>query len=412
MNIIEELKTRKILANATTSTEKIVKLKGKGVYIGFDPTAASLHLGNYIQIVNLLRFKNAGYKIYALIGGATAMIGDPSGKKVERTLLSNDVIKKNKINIKRQLENFGITVIDNYSFYENINILNFLRNIGKLLNVNYMINKDVVKSRLKTGISFTEFSYQLIQGWDFYWLFKKYNICIQIGGSDQWGNITSGLEIIRKIEGPNKDVAGITTKLLIKSNGDKFGKTNDVKNENIWLSKNLTSTFKIYQYLLNQPDYDVEQLLNWLTFIPKKKIDKIIKEHFESPHKKIAQLLLANEVTENIRGKKELKKAIESSRILFSKIESKNINDKALANIIDDVPTITCKSINILDALVQTNLSISKREGREFVKNNAISVNGIKINDIDFIIQPNEKNNKYYALIKCGKRKNSIVIFK
>ncbi len=414
MNIIEELEARKILADTTTNTKKILELKGKGVYIGFDPTASSLHLGNYIQIVNLLRFKKAGYKVYALLGGATAMIGDPSGKKAERVLLSNDVIQKNKVSIKKQLESFGITVIDNYSFYKNMNVLDFLRNIGKLLNVNYMINKEVVKSRLDTGISFTEFSYQLIQGWDFYSLFKKHNVCIQVGGSDQWGNITSGLEIIRKIEGPNQTVAGVTTKLLLKSNGDKFGKTNtsDGNDENIWLAKDKTSTFKIYQYLLNQPDSDVSTLLNWLTFVPPKEIRATMKKHFETPYKKIAQSLLASEVTANLRGKEELNKAIASSKILFSKIDAEHINDKTLAHIINDVPTITCKSINILDALVQTNLAISKREAREFVTNNAVSINGIKITDLDFTIEPSDDSHKHYALIKCGKRKNSIVIFK
>lgn len=408
MNIIDELKKRDVFYDAT-SVDKILQLKGKGVYIGFDPTAISLHLGNYIQIVNLLRFQKAGYKTFAIIGGATAMIGDPSGKQSERVLLSEEDININKKKITMQLKKFNIEVIDNYDFYKNMNILDFLRHVGKLLNVNYMISKNIVKSRLDDGISFTEFSYQLIQGWDFYQLNKQNDICVQIGGSDQWGNITAGLEIIRKKMGNKTVVAGLTTKLLTSSSGEKFGKTNNNK-DSLWLDSKLTSSFKIYQYFLNRPDSDVEKLLNWLTFLPTKTIDALMKEHKKIPHLKIAQKKLTECVTSDLRGKQELENAINSSNLLFGKITNKLTHDNDLVKVINDIPNIHAKEILIMDALVSSKLAVSKREAREFITNNSISINGNKITDVNFLIVPTETNKKY-SLIKCGKQKNALIVF-
>ena len=409
MNIIKEFEARGILSDYTNE-EKILSLKGRGAYIGFDPTASSLHIGNYLQIISLLRFKKAGYKVYAVLGGATAMIGDPSGKVNERQLLSQEQILINSKNIIKQLNSFGIEVINNYEFYKDMNVLDFLRNVGKLLNVNYMINKEVVKSRLDKGISFTEFTYQLIQGWDFYQLYKNNDVAIQLGGSDQWGNITSGLEIIRKMYSRETCVGGITTKLLTKSDGQKFGKTAE-GDEVLWLDKDQTSSFKIYQYLINQNDSDIKKLLNWMTFIPVEDIDAIMEEHNLKSHLKVAQNALANEVIKDLRGKEELNQVILISSILYSKMSESKLNDTNLGYLKDDILSIKIDNINIMDALINTKLSVSKREAKEFILNNAISLNGNTINDINFLIKP-EKCNKKYALLKRGKRNNALIIFK
>ena len=407
-NILDEFKERDILSDSTDK-EKILSLKGKGAYIGFDPTAPSLHIGNYLQIISLLRFKKAGYKVYAVLGGATAMIGDPSGKALERKLLSADQIKDNSKKIIKQLEFFGIEVINNYNFYKDMNILDFLRDVGKLLNINYMINKDVVKSRLDKGISFTEFAYQLIQGWDFYKLYKEYDVAIQLGGSDQWGNITSGLEIIRKMESRDALVGGITTKLLTKSDGQKFGKTAE-GDEILWIDENQTTSFKIYQYLLNQNDSDIKKLLNWMTFLSVEDIKNIMEKHLSKPYLKFAQKSLANEVLRDLRGQKSLDKALLASSILYDKANLDNMNDESLSILRNDINFIEIKDINIMDGLIQTSLAVSKREAKEFILNNAISLNGKTINDINYIIKP-ENCNKKYALLKRGKRNNALIIF-
>ena len=286
MNILQELKDRGILDNIT-SQEKFKKLsKNSGVYIGFDPTALSLHLGNYIQITILKRFQKAGFKTFAVVGGATGMIGDPSGKSQERNLLDQETLKQNKNKIKKQLNSFELNVIDNLDFYKNTNVIEFLRDTGKLLNISYMLNKEIVKTRIDSGISFTEFAYQLIQGWDFYQLYKKHQVKVQIGGSDQWGNITAGTEIIRKKIGDKNNAVGITTKLLTTSSGKKFGKS---EGNALFLDKNITSPFEIHQYILNTPDKDVSKLLKWLTFLSINEISHIMQKHAKNPKERLAQ---------------------------------------------------------------------------------------------------------------------------
>ena len=277
INIIEELKQRGIFNNISDFNKFSNLHEQVAIYTGFDPTASSLHLGNYVQIANLLRFKQFGYKPIAIIGGITGMIGDPSFRVSERKYLPIEEINNNKIKIKAQLEKFGITVIDNLDFYKNWTLVDFLRNIGTLVNINYLLNKESIATRLDKGLSFTEFSYQLIQGWDFKTLYDKYNVKIQLGGSDQWGNITTGLEIIRKTNGENNNAIGITANLLLDDNGNKFGKSTG--GNNLWLDSKMTSPYNMYQFLLNQSDEKVNELLLWLTFLDRNEINNIINEH-------------------------------------------------------------------------------------------------------------------------------------
>ncbi len=406
MSIVEELKNRKILKNITNE-KKINKLIGnESVYIGFDPTASSLHLGNYVQITILKRFQKFGFNPIVVLGGATGMIGDPSGKSKERNLLGKKEILNNKNSIKKQLEKFGLKVIDNYDFYKNMNVLDFFRNVGKSLNINYMLSKDVVASRLEKGISFTEFSYQLIQGWDFKNLYEKENVRIQIGGSDQWGNITTGIEIIRKNFGDNNLAVGITTNLFTTGNGEKFGKS---EKKALWIDKKLTTPYELYQYLISTTDQDVEKLLKWLTFLEVKKIDKIINEHKKTPDKNLAQKTLAFEIVKDIHGKKEAENAKNLTKILFFKNNIKNLSLEEILLLEKSVPTFKNIKGNILELLIKINFAQSKREAREFVKAKAISINGTIIDDEKHQINYYGYNN-LYNLIKKGKKK--IVLIK
>ncbi|MGL6124902.1 MAG: tyrosine--tRNA ligase [Metamycoplasmataceae bacterium] len=405
--LINDLKSRNIINNIT-SEEKIKNIKsGDGIYIGFDPTAESLHLGNYIPITILKRFQNAGLKAFAVIGGATGMIGDPSFKDSERVLLSDETVNKNKTEIKKQLELFNLNVIDNFDFYKDVSFLNFLRDVGKNITVNYMMAKDSVSSRIETGLSFTEFSYQLIQGNDFKVLYEKYNIKIQAGGSDQWGNITTGLELIRKTFGEN-DALGITLNLLTDSNGNKFGKS--VGNP-IWISKERTSAFSMYQYLVNINDEDVEKLLKWYTFLSVEIIQKEMVLHNENRSLKRAQKLLAFEVTKDIHGEKEANKAIEITSILFESnkpIKSLTLND--IESIKNDIPYYdnNKQKITILELLINSKISTSKREAREFISSNTIFIDGEVVTNENIEILPKNFNNKY-LFIKKGKRSYLLV---
>lgn len=396
MKIINELKQRGIFNNITNE-EKFAQLKqGEAVYIGFDPTAKSLHLGNYLQIVMLLRFKKAGFKPIAVLGGATGMIGDPSGKSAERNLLDSKELDSNKEYIKKQLESFGLEVIDNYDFYKDMNVLTFLREVGKLLNVNYMINKDVVASRLETGISFTEFSYQLIQGWDFKELYDKHNVKVQIGGSDQWGNITSGVEIIRKTNGDDNTAVGITTNLLTTASGKKFGKT---EGNAIWLEKNLTTPFQLYQYILNTPDEDLEKIMKWTTLLPLEEIENIMKEHSVEPFKRKAQVRLAQELVKDIHSPEELEEAENLSIVLFGQGDIKSLTNDQKMQLKGSVPSFENIHGTLFEVLTQVGAIQSNREGREFVSSGAIQINGEVISDENYSFASG------VYLIKKGKKK-------
>ncbi len=402
IKLIEDLKLRKIINNISNE-EKLTKIKNEdGIYIGFDPTAKSLHLGNYIPITILKRFQNAGIKSFAIIGGATGMIGDPSFKDAERILLDNETIINNKLAIKKQLESFNLEVIDNYDFYKDVSFLDFLRDTGKNITINYMMAKDSVSSRIETGLSFTEFAYQLIQGNDFKILYEKKNIKIQAGGSDQWGNITTGLELIRKSFGEN-NALGITLNLLTDSNGKKFGKS---VGQPIWLDKEKTSSFSMYQYLLNQNDEDVEKLLKWYTYLSIENIDGVISKHNENKKDKIAQKLLAFEVTKDIHGEVEANKSMEITSILFEGNKSvKTLSIKDIENIKKDIPFYKNNGTKIIliDLLISSNIANSKREAREFINSKTIMIDGDIVEDEKMEIIPRNFDKKY-LIIKKGKR--------
>ncbi len=401
MNILEDLKARQIVKDIT-NIKKIKKLKHQdGVYIGFDPSAPSLHLGNYIQIAILKRFEKFGFKPFAILGGATGRIGDPSGKSMERNLLNEKIILENKKHIRRQLELYKLNVIDNLKFYEKMTIIDFLHDVGKYLNVNYMLNKDIVKNRLQSGISFTEFSYQLIQGWDFKVLYDEYNVKIQIGGSDQWGNITTGLELIRKTVGENNDAVGLTTNLLTTASGKKFGKS---ENNALWLDPNLTSPYELYQYLFNSDDENVAIYLKWLTFLDIKKIDEVIKEHQKKTHNRYAQKILAYEVVKDIHGLAATKTAIKISDVLFGINEIHDLSKQEFLELTKHFVITYFKEGLLIDALVFSKAASSKREAREFIKEKAIQVNGKIITDEGFFIQ-NKPFIDEYTILKRGKKK-------
>ncbi|MHA3838505.1 tyrosine--tRNA ligase [Mycoplasma sp. VS1572C] len=402
MTVIEDLKDRGIL-KAISSEEKFANLpKGAAVYCGFDPTATSLHLGNYIQIANLIRFKNHGFKVYALLGGATGMIGDPSFKDAERQLLDNETILNNKNHIKAQLESFGLEVIDNYDFYKDMNILDFLRNVGKLVNISYMLAKDSVASRINNGLSFTEFSYQLIQGWDFLSLYKDKNVMIQFGGSDQWGNITTGLDMISTVFGNEHKALAITANLLTDANGNKFGKSTG--GGSLWLDSDKTKPYVMYQFLLNQPDSEVEKLLKWLTFLDKEEIAEIIKLHNEDASKRTAQKALAYNVIKQVHNEEEAKKAHLASMILFNKdLDLSSFDVEEISKLEDVLNTIELKANeNLVTQLIALGVLKSKREAKEFIQNKALKVNLVPMNEED-----NFTSNIWegkYALIHIGKK--------
>ncbi|WAM04876.1 tyrosine--tRNA ligase [Mycoplasmopsis cynos] len=402
MNIINDLKDRGILKDIT-NIEKFQNIDSQAfIYSGFDPTAKSLHLGNYIQISVLLRLKKAGINVIALVGGATGIIGDPSFRSSERVMLDDKEILNNKSSIIKQLQKFDLKVIDNFDFYNNMSILDFLKNVGTLININYLLSKDSITSRLDNGLSFTEFTYSLIQGWDFYKLYKDYNVYGQFGGSDQWGNITTGLEIISKKEGRNHKGFAFTTNLLTDQTSKKFGKSTG--GGSLWLNPELTKIYQMYQFLLNQPDEEVEKLLKWLTFLELSEIDKIIKEHNLDPKKRHAQKQLAYQIIKDIHGQNEANASKSLSSILFDKdldISKISINDIEL--IMSELKVLEVKkNENLIESLIELKVVKSKREAREFIEKGAIKLNLKSIDE-------SQKNyseffDNYYAILHIGKK--------
>lgn len=413
MDFLNELKERGLINNITNDkkVEDFFSKKDKCLYVGFDPTAISLHLGNYVMISLLKRFKNNGFKTFAILGGATGMIGDPSGKASERNLLDIETIKKNMLGIEKQLIKFtGANIFNNYDIYKNMNILDFLRDVGKSINVNHVLEREIVKKRLETGISFTEFSYSIIQGYDFYYLYKNKNVSLQMGGSDQWANITAGIDYIRKHEGDINNACGITINLLVKSDGTKFGKS---EKGAIYLDKDLTSPYEMYQFLINQTDDDVLKLLNFLSFKSLNEINTIIENHKKEPFKKEAQKQLANEIVSTIHGEKELENAIKISECIFkNKIDE--LTNEELKIAFKSVPSYTSteSSKNIVDLLVESNIADSKRIARELIDGKSIYVNNKLINSYDFIISKNESYNKEFSLVRKGKKNYFLIIWK
>jgi len=426
MNYIEELQWRGMLHSKTENVEELFENNNMvTAYVGIDPTADSLHIGHLVSIMMLKHFQRFGHKPLLVVGGATGMIGDPSGKSEERNLLDIDTIRKNQEAIKKQLskfldfdENIGnrAEILNNYDWIGKFSFIDFIRDIGKHITVNYMLAKDSVKKRIgqdgKSGMSFTEFSYQLVQATDFWHLYKTYDCKLQLGGSDQWGNITTGIELIRRKEGGTAH--GITCPLITRSDGKKFGKT---ETGNIWLDPEKTSPYKFYQFWLNVSDEDAEKYIKIFTVLPKEEIDALIEEHRQAPERRLLQKRLAKEVTIMIHSEKDYLSAVEASQILFSKQplkELQNIDEKTFLDVFEGVPQFkTDKSMlgkDVVTFLAETGVMPSKGETRRLIKNNGISINKEKVKSIDQVIDDSYLINGKYILAQKGKKNYYLVV--
>ena len=389
-------------------------------YIGFDPTADSLHIGNLVQIMILVHLQRCGHKPFALVGGATGMVGDPSGKSKERNLLDLKTLNHNLNAVQKQLEQFldfdcgknAAEVVNNYDWFKEFSFLDFIRDVGKHMSVNYMMAKDSVKNRLETGMSFTEFSYQLVQAYDFYWLWKNKNCKVQLGGSDQWGNIVSGTELIRR-KGEGKAFA-VTTPLIEKADGGKFGKT---ESGNIWLDKTKTSPYKFYQFWLNSSDEDAKNYIKIFTLLSKEKIATLVAEHEATPHLRLLQKAIADEVTTRVHSKEDLEMAIKASTILFGNSTAddlKSLDENTFLSVFEGVPQFEMKkaalNCGILDILAEkTQIFESKGEARRMISSNAVSINKEKIAE-DFQISKNDLLSEKYLLVQKGKKNYFLII--
>ena len=420
MNFIEELKWRGMIHDIMPGTEEQFEKEMTSAYIGFDPTADSLHIGSLVQIMILVHLQRCGHKPFALVGGATGMVGDPSGKSKERNLLDEKTLNHNLTSVQKQLEQFldfdcgenSAEVVNNYDWFKEFNFLDFIRDVGKHMSVNYMMAKDSVKSRLETGMSFTEFSYQLVQGYDFYWLWKNKNCKVQLGGSDQWGNIVTGTELVRR-KGEGKAFA-VTTPLIKKADGGKFGKT---ESGNVWLDKTKTSPYKFYQFWLNATDEDSKNYIKIFTLKSQEEIEKLIAEHDESPHLRILQKAIAEEVTTRVHSKEDLEMAINASSILFGSSTAedlKSLDEDTFLSVFEGVPQFEMNKSDldsgILDVLAEkTQVFASKGEARRMIQSNAVSVNKEKITE-DFQISENNLLNGKYILAQKGKKSYFLII--
>ncbi|WP_185873269.1 tyrosine--tRNA ligase [Blattabacterium cuenoti] len=420
-NIIDELIWRGLIQNSVPNLKNILK-KPITIYVGFDPTSNSLHIGNLLIIITLIHFKKFGYNTIILIGGATGLIGDPSGKESERKILNKSILKTNIISIKIQIyklfKSFSekIELLNNFDWIKQISFIDFIRKVGKYLSVNYLISKDSVKHRMENGISFNEFSYSLIQGYDFYYLNKTKNCKLQIGGSDQWGNITLGIELIRKKTG--KKVYGFTIPLIIRNNGIKFGKSNRVE-DNIWLDENKTSPYKFYQYFINLSDIEIEKYIKMYSFLSKEKIEYLIAKHKENPEKRLLQKKLSTELTKLVHGDEKYKEILNVVSILFDK-NYKNIKflgKEDYISIYNNIPNniLSKKEFNngiyLSNLLKKSGLINSNSESIRAIKNNSIYVNKISIKK-DILIDERHIIGKKYIILQYGKKNFFILIIK
>ena len=423
MNFVEELKWRGMIHDIMPGTEEFLLKEKTAGYIGFDPTSDSLHIGSLVQIMILVHFQRAGHQPYALIGGATGMVGDPSGKSQERNLLNQEDLQRNIDGVQKQLSKFldfdnknnPAQLVNNYEWFKNYNFLDFIRDVGKHMTVNYMMAKDSVKKRMETGISFTEFSYQLVQGYDFYWLYKNKNCKVQLGGSDQWGNIVTGTELIRRMDGGS--AYAITSPLVQKADGTKFGKT---ESGNIWLDPEKTSPYKFYQYWINSSDIDAENYIKIFTLKSKEDIEGIVEEHKLNPGARLLQNSIAKDLTTRIHGEEQYIAALEASKLLFQKgeaaVQSLNkISPKLFNEIFEGVPQKTMskeiinQGVGIVDALVEKGGFLkSNGEARRALNENSISLNKVKVG-ADKIIGNEDLIADQYLLLQRGK-KNYFVI--
>jgi tyrosyl-tRNA synthetase len=425
MNLIAELKARNLLHDIMPGTEDQLEKEMTSGYIGFDPTSDSLHIGNLLQITLLKRLQLAGHKPYALIGGATGMIGDPSGKSAERNLQDRETIDRNCEGQRKQLERFldfdesqpnGAVMVNNYDWLRDYTFLDFIRDIGKHITIGYMLSKDSVQKRLETGLSFTEFTYQLIQGYDFFYLYNSKNVKLQMGGADQWGNIVTGTELIRKKGGG--EAFGMTSHLITKADGSKFGKT---ESGTIWLDPEKTSPYQFYQYWLKLADVDAEKSALSFSFKPVDELNVLIEEHRQAPHLRKLQKAVAEELTIMVHGEEELSFAQKASEILFGQapVEAlRSLNERQLLEVMDGVPQVTGvkaalqnEGLDILTFLAEHKVFASKGEARKMIQNGGLSLNKEKITSVDFFLKPEHLLNDHYLLIQKGKSNYTLAIF-
>ena len=415
-DFIEELRWRGLLHDMMPGTDELLNREVVTGYIGFDPTADSLHIGHLTQVFTLLRFQMAGHRPIALIGGATGMVGDPSGKSAERNLLDEEALNRNVEGIKKQLEKLldfsdrqnGAILVNNYEWMKNFSFLNFIRDVGKHLTVSYMMAKDSVKNRLETGMSFTEFSYQLLQAFDYYMLFKTHNCRLQMGGSDQWGNITSGTELIRRKAGG--EAFAVTTQLIKKTDGTKFGKT---ESGAVWLDREKTSPYKFYQFWINTSDADAKNWIRIFTFFSKEETEALIAEHEKDPGKRVLQKTLANELTRLVHSQADLDNAIDASAVLFNggMPELLKLDENTFLEIFEGVPQYTLSRTDIdagtgvIDLLAEkTSVFPSKSEARKMIQGGGVSINKQKVETPDSVVNRSHLIRDKYIIIQKGKK--------
>ena len=431
MNFVQELKWRGMIQDMTPGTEEQLQKEMTTAYLGIDPTADSLHIGHLVGVMMLRHFQRSGHRPIALIGGATGMIGDPSGKSKERVLIDEERLRHNQEAIKNQLARFldfesdapnAAILVNNYDWMKTFSFLDFIRNIGKLITVNYMMSKDSVKRRFTgesgaDGMSFTEFSYQLLQGYDYVYLNENYNCKLQLGGADQWGNITTGTEMIRKISG--NEVFALTCPLITKADGKKFGKT---EQGNVWLDKKYTSPYTFYQFWLNVSDDDADRYIKIFTSIPKDEIDALIKEQNEAPHLRSLQKRLAKELTILVHGEEEYEKAVAASGILFGNATSealRSLDEETLLAVFDGVPRFEVSRELLNDGVKAVDLTTeaaavfaSKGEMRKLVQGGGVSINKEKLATFDQMITSTDLLNDKYILVQKGKKNYYLLIAK
>ncbi|MBG9984497.1 tyrosine--tRNA ligase [Aerococcaceae bacterium DSM 111022] len=418
MSIITDLEWRGAINQQTDAEglEKLTEDKSIALYCGVDPTGDSMHIGHLIPFMILKRFQLAGHKPVVIIGGATGSIGDPSGRSSERSLQTMDVVNENARKLTEQMSKIfnkdgeqSFEIVNNYEWLSQLSLLDFLRDYGKHFNVNVMLAKDVVASRLDSGISFTEFTYQILQSVDFHYLFKHHDVQLQVGGADQWGNITAGLDFIRRMEGPEAEAYGLTIPLMTKSDGTKFGKS---AGNAIWLAPEKTTPYEFYQFWINQQDGDVVKFLKYFTFLSKEEIEEIGKEVEENPHLRQGQKRLAEEITRFVHGQDALEDAQKITEALFTG----NVSDLSVKQIeqgFQNMPQFTSsrENHNLPVWLVDTGIVNSRRQAREFVTNGAISINGEKVTDVDYEISVADAIGDKYIIVRRGKKNYYLVTF-
>jgi tyrosyl-tRNA synthetase len=424
MDLIADLQKRNLLQDIMPGTAELLQKGMVSAYIGFDPTADSLHVGSLLPITLLMRLQRSGHRPYALVGGATGMVGDPSGKSQERNLLDKETIEFNCAGIRRQLERFldfsndipnAAVMVNNYEWFKDFSFLDFIRDVGKHITVNYMMAKDSVQKRLESGMSFTEFTYQLIQGYDFYWLFNNHNIQLQVGGADQWGNIVTGTELIRRKSGG--EAFAFTCKLITKSDGSKFGKS---EGGNIWLDRNRTSPYQFYQFWMKLPDADAAKMALVFSFKPADEINALIAEHETAPHLRKLQKAIAEEMTILVHSEEDLTFAKQASDILFgqSSIEVlRSLNEQQLLEVMEGVPQVSGDrnalndGIDLVSFLADSKIFPSKGEARKMLQNGGVSINKEKVTTAEMKISADHLLNGQYILVQKGKSNYTLARF-